>query len=84
MKPSRLASLLAPVPLALALGGCPYVYLDLYEPAEGAGAVAGTGGADGSGGAGGVGGAGGAGGGCVPASIAPCYDGPPGTEGHGL
>lgn len=81
MKSFRLVSLLALAPLALALGGCPLNYLDLYEPGEGVGAVAGTGGAAGSGGTGGVGGAGG---GCAPGSVMPCYDGPPGTEGHGL
>ncbi len=86
MKPSSLARLLALVVLALVPLGCP-VYIDLYEPNQSAGTMSSTGGAvGGAGGTGtsGTGGTGGTGGVCAPASIAPCYDGPPGTEGHGL
>src|SRR5262249_4786340 len=53
--------------------------------AGGTGGIGGTGGAGGAGGTGGAAGVGGAGGGlvCQPGSSAPCYSGPPGTEGVG-
>jgi hypothetical protein len=84
VKPSSLARVLASVALVLVPFGCP-VYVDFYDPGQAAGttttgAVSGTGGAAGSG----TSGTGGAGAGCAPGEVVACYDGPAGTEGHGL
>jgi predicted nucleic acid-binding protein len=84
VKPSPVARLLALVVVAVIPVGCP-VYLDFYDASQSASATSSGAGPGTGGGAGtGTSGTGGVGGVCVPASIAPCYDGPAGTEGHGL
>ena len=89
MKPSSFAGLLALGALSFGPLGCP-LYAHLYDPVgttsttSGTGSAGGTGTSGTGGGGGAGGGVGGAGGACAPASSAPCYDGPAGTDGHGL